>query len=349
MSEQGEKKTEIHQIGEFGLIERLTSGIKSQNPSTVYGVGDDAAVLRQREKDILISTDLLIEGVHFDLTYCPLKHLGYKAVAVNLSDIYGMNGKPEQITISLGLSSRFPVEAVEELYEGARLGCKIYGVDLVGGDTTSSHSGLIISVTAIGSVQEEEVCYRNGAQINDLICVTGDLGAAYLGLQLLEREKQVFMKTPGVQPDLAGKDYLVGRQLKPEPRADIIDFLAKEKILPTSMMDLSDGLSSDLRHISEASGVGFHIFEAHVPIAQDTYNQALEFNLDPITCALHGGEDYELLFTIHPGDAGKITETSDITVIGEVVSKDKGLHMETKAGKMVNLIAQGWRHFDAEN
>lgn len=348
MSENGQSRTEIHQLGEFGLIERVTREFKQHNPSTLTGVGDDAAVIGCEDQPTLVSTDLLIEGVHFDLTYCPLKHLGYKAVAVNLSDILAMNARPTQITVSLGLSARFPVEAVDELYEGIKAACENFKVDLIGGDTTSSNKGLVISVTAIGTAAKDQITYRSGASVNDLVCVSGDLGAAYLGLQLLEREKMIYLKNPDIQPDLSGKDYLVGRQLKPEPRADIIQLLKEEDIQATAMMDLSDGLSSDLRHIAKASNVGFRIFEAQIPLAQDTYNQALEFNLDPVTCALHGGEDYELLFTIHPKDAGKISDTMDIKIVGQVVDSKEGMKMETKAGKELDLIAQGWRHFDEE-
>ena len=292
-------RTEIATLGEFGLIDRLTKDIELKNPSSKYGIGDDAAVLEYAsEKEVLVSTDLLMEGVHFDLTYFPLKHLGYKAAVVNFSDIYAMNGTPKQITVSLALSKRFSVEDMEELYAGIRLACQQYGVDIVGGDTTSSLTGLAISITCIGEAEKGKVVYRNGAKDTDLICVSGDLGAAYMGLQLLEREKVVFKGEEQVQPDFTGKEYLLERQLKPEARKDIIEKLAKANIVPTSMIDVSDGLSSEIMHICKQSGTGCRIYEEHIPIDYQTAVMAEEFNMNLSTCALNGGEDYELLFTV---------------------------------------------------
>ena len=287
-------------LGEFGLIHHLAKASFSSHPTTVKGIGDDAAVLNHGDDHQLISTDLLLEGIHFDLMYTPLKHLGYKAVVVNVSDIYAMNGTPTQITVSIGLSNRFSVEAVTELYEGIESACKYYGVDLVGGDTSSSNLGLVISITAVGSVDAEKITYRSGAKIGDVVCVTGNLGAAYLGLQILEREKQVYLSQPEVQPDLEEQKFLVGKQLRPEARKDMVDLFAKSQVVPTSMIDVSDGLSSDIRHICTQSEVGAFIEESGVPIHPDAQEMAIKFKLDPITCALSGGEDYELLFTIDP-------------------------------------------------
>lgn len=339
------KVTPISALGEFGLIERLTNGFEIVNPSTIKTIGDDAAVIDNSGKRTVVSTDLLVEGIHFDIMYTPLKHLGYKSVVVNLSDIYAMNATPKQVTVSLAISSRYTVEALEELYEGIKLACKNYQVDLVGGDTTSSLSGLIISVTAIGEANEDELVYRSGAKVGDLICVTGDLGGAYLGLQILEREKRIYLEHPGVQPELENADYLIGRQLKPEARKDVIQFFKEMEIKPTAMMDLSDGLSSDIFHICKQSGVGCDINEAAVPVSEDAYNMALNFNLDPITCALNGGEDYELLFTIEPEDETKLNGEDTFSVIGQITAKENGCVLVTRSGNRHNLKSQGWNHF----
>lgn len=337
-------RTELKDLGEFGLIELLTKNIKHQNPSTLKGVGDDAAVLNHKDLKTVVSTDLLVEGIHFDLSYTPLKHLGYKSVVVNLSDIYAMNAQPKQITVSLAISNRFSVEAVHEIYEGIHLACKVYGVDLVGGDTTSSIQGLIISVTALGVAEEHKIVYRSGANKGDLLCVSGYLGGAYIGLQLLEREKQIFMEQPEMQPDLEDKDYIVGRLLKPEARNDIIEFFEKSSMLPTSMIDISDGLSSDLIHLCMQSQVGAFVEESALPIAQETTMKALDFKLPPTTCALNGGEDYELLFTIDPKDAEKIKYSLDIRIIGEITKAADGINLHTTGGNIKELIAQGWQH-----
>ncbi len=345
---QDKNLTPIGQLGEFGLIDRLTSGFETFHSSTIKAVGDDAAVIDHGNKKTVVSTDLLVEGIHFDLVYTPLKHLGYKCVVVNLSDIYAMNARPTQITVSIAVSSRFPVEALDELYEGIRLACKNYKVDLIGGDTTSSRSGLVISVTAIGEATEEELVYRNGARVGDLVCVSGDLGAAYLGLQILEREKQIYIEHPEVQPELENAQYLIERQLKPEARKDVIAFLKDIDLKPTAMIDLSDGLSSDLHHICKQSGVGCEISEAMVPVSEDAYNMAIKFNIDPITCALSGGEDYELLFTIAPEDETKIAGEYAFSIIGQIVPKEQGLFLVTKGGHRHPLKAQGWNHFDKQ-
>ena len=342
---EDKKVTPISALGEFGLINRLTAGFETVNASTLKGVGDDAAVINNGDKRTVVSTDLLVEGIHFDLVYTPLKHLGYKSVVVNLSDIYAMNAEPKQITVSLALSSRFTVEALDELYAGIKMACKHYKVDLVGGDTTSSLSGLVISVTAIGIANEEDLVYRNGAKVCDLICVTGDLGAAYLGLQILEREKRIYLEHPDLQPELEDADYLIGRQLKPEARKDVIAYFKEFDIKPTAMMDLSDGLSSDVMHICSQSGVGCQILEGEVPLSEDTYQMALKFNLDPITCALNGGEDYELLFTIEPQDETKLTGNETFSVIGQVTAKEDGYILITKSNNRHPLKAQGWNHF----
>ncbi|MFN8277080.1 MAG: thiamine-phosphate kinase [Chitinophagales bacterium] len=342
-----EKKslTPVSKLGEFGLIEHLTRQFSLTNSSSLKGVGDDAAVMDYSGEATVVSTDLLVEGVHFDLAYVPLMHLGYKAVVVNLSDIYAMNAQPKQITVSLALSSKFTVEALEELYAGIAHACKQYGVDLVGGDTTSSTSGLVISVTALGVGKKEALVYRNGARPGDLIAVSGDLGAAYLGLQLLEREKQVFLENPEVQPDFEGNEYLVGRFLRPEARRDVLAFFDDMELRPTSMMDISDGLSSDLMHICKQSGVGAVLQEARLPIAEEAYHQALAFNMDPTTCMLNGGEDYELLFTIAPEDETKLTGSELVTIVGEITAASEGLILHTKSGNKHALKAQGWRHF----
>lgn len=318
-------RTEISSLGEFGLIRRLTEGIELKNESSKYGVGDDAAVLSYpTEKQVLITTDLLMEGVHFDLIYVPLKHLGYKAAVVNFSDIYAMNGTPKQITVSLALSKRFSVEDMEELYAGIRLACEEYDVDIVGGDTSSSLTGLAISITCIGEADKDKVIYRNGAKETDLVCVTGDLGAAYMGLQLLEREKVALKGKTDVQPDFSGKEYLLERQLKPEARRDIIKKLAEEGIQPTSMMDISDGLSSELLHICTQSKVGCRVYEEHIPIDYQTAVMAEEFNMNLTTCALNGGEDYELLFTVPISDHERISEMEGVKLIGHITKPELG-------------------------
>ncbi|MCS6934031.1 MAG: thiamine-phosphate kinase [Chitinophagales bacterium] len=338
--------TPISQLGEFALIEHITEKFQLRHRTSLRGVGDDAAVIRPQPGMLLVTTtDLLAENIHFDLIYTPLKHLGYKAVIANISDIYAMFADPKQILVSLAVSSKFSVEAVRELYEGVFLACKNYEVDLVGGDTTSSRSGLIINIAAIGEVRENEVVYRSGAKPGDLICVTGDLGAAYLGLQILEREKQIYLEHPDMQPELDDKKYLIERQLKPEARRDVIRFFRDNDILPTSMIDLSDGLSSDMMHICKQSGVGCILYEASVPISDMAYHTALEFNLDPITCALHGGEDYELLFTIRPEDETKLTGEDTFSIIGEITEASQGMRLLTKGGNYHSLIAQGWKHF----
>ena len=338
-------RTEISNLGEFGLIERIKSNFSLQNSSSTKGIGDDAAVIDIGNENLLVSTDMLIEGPHFDLSYVPLKHLGYKAVAVNVSDIAAMNGKPEQIVVSLGLSNRFSLEAIDELYEGIKAACKNYKVDLVGGDTTSSPTGLVISITVIGRAPKDKTVLRSGAKVNDIICATGDLGAAFLGLQVLEREKEVFQSNPSMQPDLEKYEYLVGRQLKPEARMDLIYDLADHNIIPTSMIDISDGLASELFHLRKASGVGIKVFEDKIPIDATAFETAVEFKIDPITAALNGGEDYELLFTINPSDFEKIKNHPDIHFIGHTHDNPNQNVMISKQGTVVPLQAQGWRHF----
>lgn len=339
------QRSEISSLGEFGLIDRISKRFESTVRSTIMGIGDDAAVIDIGSDYLLMSTDMLIEGPHFNLSYVPLKHLGYKAVAVNVSDIAAMNGKPEQITISLALSNRFSVEAVDELYEGIKAACKNFNVDLVGGDTTSSPAGLIIAINILGRVPKDRIAYRRGAKANDIICLTGDTGAAYMGLQVLEREKAVFLSNPDMQPDLEKYEYLVGRQLKPEARMDIVYDLDELKVVPTSMIDVSDGIASELLHISLQSGVGVKVFEDKLPIDAQTYETAVEMNLDPVTCALNGGEDYELLFTITPSDHEKLKNHPDIHFIGHVHSDPGQNLLITKQGNVVELKAQGWRHF----
>ena len=337
-------RTEIATLGEFGLIDYLTKGIQPLHASTQKGIGDDAAVLSYpADKQVLVTTDLLLEGVHFDLVYTPLKHLGYKAAVVNFSDIYAMNGTPRQITVSLGISKRFSVEDMEMLYAGIRLACEDYGVDIVGGDTTSSLTGLTISITCIGEAEKDKVVYRNGAQETDLICVSGNLGAAYMGLQLLEREKAVLNGSDkDVQPDFAGKEYILERQLKPEARKDIIEKLAEAGIQPTAMMDISDGLSSELMHICKQSKKGCRIYEEHLPIDYQTAAMAEEFNMNLTTCALNGGEDYELLFTVPLACHEKIQDISDIRMIGHITKPELGCALITRDGQEFELKAQGW-------
>lgn len=336
----------LSEVGEFGLIDILTQDFQLKNKKSILGVGDDAAEIRiNDDESLLVSTDSLVEGVHFNLMYMPLKFLGFKAVAVNVSDICAMNGTAEQITVSLAVSSRFPIEALEELYEGIHMACEHYKVDLVGGDTTSSLSGLMISVSIIGRVNKRKITYRSGAKENDLIVVSGDLGASYLGLQVLEREKEVFNANPDIQPQLEGYDYLVGRQLKPDARVDIINYLEKLEVIPTSMIDISDGLASELLHISKASNCSVSIYSEKLPFDEKTTLTALDFDLDPITCALNGGEDYELLFTILQSDYEKIASNPNLTVIGHITPKNSGNLLIDKNGSAVSLKAQGWKHF----
>lgn len=346
MFQSNSSKTELSQLGEFGLIRRLTSGFVLQNKQTIKGIGDDAAVLRiDAEKDILVSTDMLLEGVHFDLTYMPLKHLGYKAAVVNFSDIYAMNGHPKQLFVSLACSNRFPVEALEQIYEGIAAACKAYGVDLAGGDTTSSKAGLILSLSVTGEVERGKSVLRSGAKQGDLLVVSGDLGGAYVGLQLLEREKNVFMDHPDAQPDLEGNDYILERQLKPEARMDVVEYLAEIGVTPTAMIDVSDGLSSETLHICGQSNVGCRLYEEKIPIDPTTYAMAREFNLDPTVCALSGGEDYELLFTIEQGDYEKIKGSPLLSVIGHITDVSERVQLVDKSGGMHELTAQGWNSF----
>lgn len=346
---ENSEKTNLNEIGEFGLINHLTQAVELTQKSTVKGIGDDAAVLDFNNKKTLISTDLLLENVHFDLRYVPLKHLGYKAIQVNLSDIYAMNGIASQVTISIGLSSKFPLEAVEEIYEGALLACQNYNVDLVGGDTSTSTQGLVISVTSIGYADAERIAYRSAAKEGDLICVSGDLGAAYVGLQLLEREKQIYLENPNIQPDLEGKDYIIERQLKPEARKDIVDLLASIDVIPHAMIDVSDGLASEILHICRESNVGCKLYEEKIPIDPMTYDTAREFGLDPTVCALSGGEDYELLFTVPQSDFEKIKNNMDISIIGHITEPSEGCMMISKSGNVYEIKAQGWNAFKQEN
>jgi thiamine-monophosphate kinase len=340
-----EKRTEITDLGEFGFIERVKSSFSLQNSTSMVGIGDDAALIASDEEYLLVTTDMLLESVHFDLSYMPLQHLGYKAVVANVSDIAAMNGKPEQITVALAFSNRFSLEAIDSVYDGIRSACENYKVDLVGGDTSASASGLVISITALGRVSKGKETLRSTAKVNDIICVTGDLGAAYLGLQVLEREKQVFLTNPEMQPDLEKYEYLVGRQLRPEARMDIVHELADKKVVPTAMIDISDGLASELLHLSKSSGVGIKIFEDKVPIDAGAFETAIEFKIDPITCALNGGEDYELLFTIAPSDYEKLKNHPDIHFIGHVHNNPQQNVMVTKDETIVPLTAQGWNHF----
>ncbi|MBL7958297.1 MAG: thiamine-phosphate kinase [Flavobacteriales bacterium] len=337
-------RTELSALGEFGLIERIASRVQLQHATSIKGIGDDAAVFDPQGFHQVVTTDMLVEGVHFDLGYVPLKHLGYKAVVVNVSDVCAMNATPKRITVALALSNRFPVEAIDELYEGMLLACKNYGVDLVGGDTCSSPSGLVISVTAIGEARKEDLVYRSGAKDNDLLVVSGDLGGAYMGLQVLEREKAVFKET-GAQPDLAGHDYILERQLKPEARKDIIELFRKLEVKPTAMIDISDGLASEAIHLARSSGSGVRIYDEKIPIDPSTYKTARDFDLDPSTCALNGGEDYELLFTIAQADYEKVKGNPSITVIGHMTDKASGCMLVDKQGGLHELRAQGWDAF----
>lgn len=340
-----DQRTEIGQVGEFGLIDRLAAFNPAVQPSTIRGIGDDAAVIDAGDHYALISTDMLLEGIHFDLRYVPLRHLGYKAIAVNVSDIAAMNGKPGQVVVGLGLSNRFSVEAVEELYSGMRAACTDYGVDLVGGDTSASASGLVLSITIFGTCEKDRITYRSGAHAHDIICVTGDLGAAYVGLQVLEREKAVFLTNPDAQPDLEPYQFMVGRQLKPSARMDIIHDLRDAGVVPSSMIDVSDGLASELMHLAQHSRLGVRIYEDKVPIDNRTFETAMEFKLDPIVCALNGGEDYELLFTVRQEDLDKIRNHPDIHLIGHMHEGTGQNTMISKAGTVVPLTAQGWNHF----
>lgn len=339
------QRTDVNTLGEFGLIEHLTRDFPLRQSSSIKGVGDDAAVIENGNLCTVVSTDLLVEGIHFDLAYTPLKHLGFKSVVVNLSDIYAMNAFPKQITVSIAISNRFSVEALDELYEGIRAACKAYEVDLVGGDTTSSPKGLTISVTAIGQGEKDLIVYRNGARPGDIMCITGELGGAYLGLQLLEREKRIWQENPDVQPDFENQQYAVGRQLKPEARRDVIEAFRKIDLKPTSMIDISDGLASEIFHICKQSNVGALLEENGVPINQEAQMLALKFKLDPITCALNGGEDYELLFTIRPEDIDKVKYLPDIYIAGEILEAKDGIKLNTKGGNLHDLKAQGWVHF----
>ncbi len=340
-----EERTEIENLGEFGLIDYLTKNFEIQNASTVLSIGDDAAVIDHFGKQTVITTDMLLEGVHFDLMYTPLKHLGYKSVVVNLSDIYAMNATPTQITIGIGFSNRFSVEALEEFYLGVQIACEKYGVDLVGGDTCSSQKGLVISVTAIGEVAPDKFIKRSTAESGDLICVSGDLGAAFLGLTLMEREKKIFLENPQVQPNLENEDYIVGRLLKPDARKDIIELLEQMDVKPTAMMDISDGLSSEVLHLCKQSELGCRIYEDKIPLHEATKAAAFKFGLDATVCALNGGEDYELIFTMKQSDYDKITLQEEISVIGYMCDKEEGTKLITKGGSTHNITAQGWNAF----
>lgn len=340
-----EERNELAELGEFGLIQHLTKNIEIHNASTVLGVGDDAAVIDHFGKQTVVTTDMLIEGVHFDLMYTPLKHLGYKAVVVNLSDVYAMNATPTQITISLGLSNRISVEAIDEFYEGVYAACEKYKVDLVGGDTCSSRKGFIISVTAIGEVSPDQFVKRSTAQKGDLVCCSGDLGAAYVGLLFLERERKIFLEHPGVQPDLENETYVIGRLLKPEARKDIVEFLEQNEIKPTSMIDVSDGLSSEILHLCTQSGLGVRLYEEKIPISEEMKRAAFKFEIDPTACALSGGEDYELLFTLPQSEYDKLVLNEQISVIGYMTEPEEGAKIITKGGHLHDITAQGWNAF----
>ncbi|HOY30426.1 MAG TPA: thiamine-phosphate kinase [Bacteroidales bacterium] len=343
--EQTQNRTELSDLGEFGLIDHLAADIKLKNKTSVKGIGDDAAVIENGDLYTLVSTDLLVEGVHFDLTYTPLKHLGYKAAVVNFSDICAMNGTPQQLTVGIALSNRFSVEAIEEIYSGIKLACEKYHVDLVGGDTTSSKSGLFLCLTIIGIVPKDTVVYRNTANENDLVCVSGDLGSAYAGLLLLEREKAGFIANPNMQPDLEGFDYILERQLKPEARIDIISLFKEHGLLPTSMIDISDGLASDMLHICESSGKGCTIYEDKIPVDMSTIHLCDSLNIDPTTAALNGGEDYELLFTVAQKDYELLKNFTEVSIIGYMTEKNSGASLVTRSGQLVPLTAQGWNSF----
>jgi thiamine-monophosphate kinase len=346
IEDKNPQRTSLEELGEFGLIEHLTQNFELQQASSIMGIGDDAAVLDFKDKKTIVSTDMLVEGVHFDLSYMPLKHLGYKSVMVNLSDIYAMNAMATQVTVSIAVSNRFPLEALEEFYAGVALACKLYHVDLVGGDTTSSTKGMLISVTALGIAEENDIVYRNGAKANDLLVVTGDLGGAYLGLQVLEREKEVFKVNPENQPDLEPYSYIVERQLKPEARKDIVELLKKLEVKPTSMIDISDGLSSEILHLCKQGNVGCNLFEDKIPLDPTVISTSEEFQMDSTMIALGGGEDYELLFTIDQSDFPKIKANPNLTVIGHMTGKNEGAHLVTRAETKIPLTAQGWNSFN---
>nr|WP_299032376.1 thiamine-phosphate kinase [uncultured Tenacibaculum sp.] len=348
LEDKNQERTSLAELGEFGLINHLTKHFKMYHSSTVKGVGDDAAVISASDKETVVTTDLLVEGVHFDLSYMPLKHLGYKAIMVNLSDVYAMNANAEQITVSIAVSNRFPLEAVEELYAGIQLACDTYKVDLVGGDTTSSTKGILISITAIGTANKEDVVYRNGAKPTDLIVVSGDLGGAYLGLQVLEREKQVFQVNPQNQPDLDNYTYIIERQLKPEARKDIPELLKELEVKPTSMIDISDGLSSEIIHICTQSKTGCKIYEDKLPLDPQVIATSEEFNMDSTMIALSGGEDYELLFTVSIDDYDKIKGNPNLTVVGHITEENEGMNLVTRANQEIELKAQGWNSFNKE-
>ena len=346
MEEENISRTEISALGEFGLIDHLTADFDTYHSETIKGVGDDAAVIDAGTLFQLVSTDMLVEGIHYDLVYTPLKHLGFKSVIANLSDIYAMNGTPKQITVSISVSNKFSVEAVTELYAGILIACEKYKIDLIGGDTTAALQGSCISITVLGEVEKEKITYRNGAAEKELICVSGDLGGAFLGLQLLEREKRIFLEHPGIQPDLEGNDYLIGRQLKPEARRDVIDQLAELEIIPTSMIDISDGLASELHHLCKHSQLGCVIHEEKIPLAEETKIVSSTFRIDPVSCALTGGEDYELLFTIRQSDYDKLKTSSLVSVIGYMENKESGLKLISKSGKVRPLTVRGWDSFE---
>jgi len=348
MFENKENRTELSELGEFGLIDHIKQSVIIEHKSTIKGIGDDAAVLDCEGKKIVVSTDMLVEGVHFDLSYVPLRHLGYKAVSVNLSDIYAMNAEPKQITVSVALSNRFSLEAVEELYSGILLACKNYNVDLVGGDTSSSTSGLVISITAIGYAEEKNIVYRNTAKEHQLLVVSGDLGGAYMGLQVLEREKAVFIESPKAQPDLEGNDYILERQLKPEPRADIFRMFKDMNLVPTAMIDVSDGLASEILHLCKQSEVGIEIYEDKIPLDPQTIDRAMEFGIDPTVAALNGGEDYELLFAVDLADYDKVKNNPLVTVIGHFTGKGSACNLIAKDGSAHELKAQGWNAFSGK-
>lgn len=348
LENKDQSKTSLAQLGEFGLINHITQNFSIQQESTIKAIGDDAAVLDFKSKKTVVSTDLLIEGVHFDLSYMPLKHLGYKAVVVNVSDICAMNAVPTQVTVSIAVSNRFPLEAIEELYGGIRLACEYYKVDLIGGDTTSSTTGLLISVTALGEVEEEDITYRSGAQENDLLVVTGDIGSAYMGLQVLEREKQVFLVNPQNQPNLEDYSYIIERQLKPEARNDIKELLKKLDVKPTAMIDVSDGISSEIMHICKASKVGCNLYEDKLPLDPQLINVCEEFNLDSTTIAINGGEDYELLFTVSMNDFEKIKGNPHLSIIGHMTAENEGIHLITRENTKLPLKARGWNALNGE-